>query len=68
MALRDGGSLYLEFSTGRAARRHEGQLRAPVATDVVVAELEERGAVIVHREETQVGDRSVARLVAQWQT
>lgn len=77
MALRDGGRLYLEFAAGHGARRHDGQLLAAVPVDTVVAELEGRGAVIVHREETEVqGDgedagrparRTVARLVAQWQ-
>jgi hypothetical protein len=73
MALRDGGSLYLEFWAGEPGRRHEGQLLAAVPTDVVVAELAERGAVIVHREELQQekasgeAGRTVARLVAQWQ-
>ena len=76
MALRDGGRLYLEFWAGEPRGRDETQLVAPVPTDVVVAELEERGAVIVHREENQVessgkagrpGERTVARLVAQWQ-
>jgi SAM-dependent methyltransferase len=77
MALRDGGRLYVEFWSGPARRRPDGQLLAAVPVDVVVAELEERGAVIVHREETQVerasgtsGDpqqRTTARLVAQWQ-
>jgi hypothetical protein len=77
MALRDGGSLYLEFWAGDGRRQHEGQLLAAVPADVVAAELEERGAVIVHREETAVqvepgeagpaGERMVARMVAQWQ-
>jgi hypothetical protein len=73
MALRDGGRLYLEFRAGEAERRADGQLLAAVSTDTVVAELEERGAVIVHREETQVESasgepgRQLARLVAQWQ-
>ena len=50
-------------------------LRMPKSTvSRKVAELEARGAVIVHREETQVESaagrpaRSLARLVAQWQT
>jgi hypothetical protein len=73
MALREGGRLYLEFWSGEAHRRAEGQLLAAVPVDTVVAELEERGAVIVHREENQVPGapgkpaRSMARLVAQWQ-
>jgi hypothetical protein len=77
MALREGGSLYLQFWAGEHRRRAEGQLVAAVPTDVVVAELEERGAVIVHREEMPVTNprggaghperRTVARLVAQWQ-
>ncbi len=76
MALRDGGRLYLEFWAGEAGRRDESQLVAPVPAEVVVAELEQRGAVIVHREKTQVetsgrtgrpGQRTTARLVAQWQ-
>jgi hypothetical protein len=73
MALRGGGRLYLEFWTGQSQRRSASQLLAPVPLDVVVAELEGRGAVIVHREEAQeVGaagepGRPVARLVAQWQ-
>lgn len=77
MALRDGGRLYLEFLAGEPGPRHEERLLSPVPTDVVVAELEDRGAVIVHREETQVQsasgepgrsqERTIARLVAQWQ-
>jgi len=77
MALRDGGQLYLEFWAGDGRRLHEGQLLAAVPTAQVVAELEARGAVIVHREEQQVErvpdtpegstGRTVARLVAQWQ-
>jgi hypothetical protein len=76
MALRDGGRLYVEFWAGESGRRDEGQLVAPVPTGLVVAELEQRGAVIVHREEQQVetsgrdgrpGQRTTARLVAQWQ-
>jgi hypothetical protein len=73
MALRGGGRLYLEFWAGEQGRRHEGQLLAAVPTDAVVAELEERGAVIVHREEiwqekaSGEAGRTMARLVAQWQ-
>jgi len=73
MALRGGGRLYLEFWSGEARRRAEGQLLGVVPVETVVAELEERGAVIVHREETSVegapGEpgRPLARLVAQWQ-
>ncbi|MGY2875948.1 hypothetical protein ACVW00_003138 [Marmoricola sp. URHA0025 HA25] len=77
MALRDGGRLYLEFWTGDGQRRHEGQLQAAVPAGVVAAELEARGAVIVHREEARVEstsgspgqpeERTMARLVAQWQ-
>jgi hypothetical protein len=77
MALRDGGRLYAEFWAGEPGRRDESQLVAPVPTDVVVAELEQRGAVIVHREEIPVETsgragrpgqrRTMARLVAQWQ-
>jgi hypothetical protein len=73
MALRDGGRLYLEFWSHGTGRRDEGQLLASVPTATVVAELEQRGAVIVSREETQVESadgrpaRTRARLVAQWQ-
>jgi hypothetical protein len=76
MALRDGGRLYVEFFAGDPGPRDETRLVATVPTDAVVAELEERGAVIVHREEKQVQmsrrtgpseERTVARLVAQWQ-
>lgn len=77
MALRDGGRLYLEFLAGEPGPRHEERLLSAVPTDVVVAELEDRGAVIVHREETHVQsepgepgrskERTIARLVAQWQ-
>jgi hypothetical protein len=76
MALRGGGRLYLEFGSGEARPRREGQLLAAVPTDQVVTELEDRGAVIVHREEIRQdkasgetgrpGERTVARLVAQW--
>jgi SAM-dependent methyltransferase len=74
MALREGGRLYLEFWCGEARHRADGQLLAAVPTDTVVAELEQRGAVIVHREETSVEGaagkptRPLARLVAQWQS
>jgi hypothetical protein len=77
MALRDGGRHYLEFWVGEGRRLREGQLLAAVPADVVAAELEQRGAVIVHREETTVQaasedsgrtvERTVARWVAQWQ-
>ncbi|HEX7717067.1 MAG TPA: hypothetical protein VF416_07250, partial [Marmoricola sp.] len=76
MALRDGGRLYTDFWAGATLDRDDAQLVAAVPTEVVVAELEERGAVIVHREETQVETssrtggstrRTRARLVAQWQ-
>jgi hypothetical protein len=73
MALREGGRLYLEFWSGTPSGRTDGQLLAAVPTDTVVAELAERGAVIVQREETQVESapgqpvRTLARLVAQWQ-
>ena len=77
MALRDGGRLYLEFWTGEGHPRSEGELVVPVPVEAVAAELEERGAVIVHREEIPAkgasrgpgrpGDRTLARLVAQWQ-
>jgi hypothetical protein len=76
MALRDGGRLYLEFWTGEGHPRSDGELVVPVPVAVVAAELEERGAVIVHREEIPAkgasrgpgrpGDRTLARLVAQW--
>jgi SAM-dependent methyltransferase len=73
MALRDGGRLYLEFRTGAAAPRAEGDLLAPVAVETVTAELAAHGAVIVHREDTletraNGGDpgRPVSRLVAEW--
>ena len=72
MALREGGRLYLEFWAHGTGRRDEGQLLAAVPTATVVAELEQRGAVIVSREETQVESaegkpaRTRARLVAQW--
>ncbi|HEX2893124.1 MAG TPA: methyltransferase domain-containing protein [Marmoricola sp.] len=72
MALRDGGRLYLEFWSGPRTPRTETQLLAAVPVDTVVAELTARGAVIVHREETQVERaegqpaRTLARLVAQW--
>ena len=73
MALREGGRLYLEFWSGEARRRTEGQLLGVVPVETVVAELEQRGAVIVHREETSVEGasgqpaRPLTRLVAQWQ-
>ena len=72
MALRDGGRLYLEFWRGKARARAENELLAPVPVADVVAELEHRGAVIVHRENTREvrasGEpgRPVARLVAEW--
>ena len=73
MALRDGGRLYLEFWAHGTGRRDESQLLASVPTATVVSELEQRGAVIVSREEKQVESaegrpvRTRARLVAQWQ-
>lgn len=72
MALRDGGRLYLEFWSGGRTGRSETQLLAAVPAETVAAELAERGAVIVHREETQVDSaegqpaRTLARLVAEW--
>jgi hypothetical protein len=72
MALREGGRLYLEFLDGRSRPRNPRQLLSAVPVAEVVAGLEERGAVIVHRESTHEtrpdGEpgRPVARLVAQW--
>jgi len=72
MALREGGRLYLEFWDGEPRPREGTELLSPVPADVVAAELEARGAVIVHRESTQEtkasGEpgRPLARMVAQW--
>lgn len=72
MALREGGRLYLEFLAGRPRPRNANQLLSPVPLDQVVAALEKRGAVIVHRESTHekkaTGEpgRPLGRLVAEW--
>lgn len=72
MALREGGRLYLEFWNAETQPRKPGELLSPVPVDAVVAELEARGAVIVHREnlheKNAAGEtgRPLARLVAQW--
>lgn len=72
MALREGGRLYLEFLEGEPQPRTRTQLLSPVPLAEVVAGLEGRGAVIVHREsrhERQASGkpgRPVARLVAEW--
>lgn len=69
IALRGGGSLYLEFYTG--GDREE--LVRPISAKRVIDELAAYGAVIVHREdlteETASGEpgRPTTRLVAQWQ-
>lgn len=84
MVLRGGGRLYLEFLavTGDGegtARTHN--LR-PLRPELVVAELEERGATVVHQEVLTVerpartkdpsaagetGSRHICRMVVQWQ-
>jgi len=69
MMLRDGGRLYLEFLVrrghGRYARAHH--LR-PLPVNLVVRELEARGAVIVTRKviQEESGGRRTARLVVEW--
>ncbi|MBO9521656.1 MAG: hypothetical protein J7518_08975 [Nocardioidaceae bacterium] len=72
MALREGGRLYLEFLAGEPRPRTRTELLSPVPVADVVAGLEGRGAVIVHREDRQERTapdkpgRPVARLVAEW--
>lgn len=72
MALREGGRLYLEFWAGDPRPREGTELLSPVPADLVAAELEARGAVIVHRDSTHEtkasGEpgRPLARMVAQW--
>jgi hypothetical protein len=74
MMLQDGGRLYLEFLVRRGvgdgfARRHH--LRT-LPVDLVVAELEGRGASIVSRKVKQEdggptsGGRRIGRLVVEW--
>lgn len=72
MALRRGGSLFLEFSTGRGRRLDPHLLMSRVPTSTVVAGITARGGVV---DEVTVGpgddfldhpDRSIARIVAHW--
>lgn len=72
MAVRRGGSLFLEFSTGRRGSLAPHQLMSRVDPAKVVAGIEARGGVI---DDLQVGpssgflgeaDPRVARIVAHW--
>ncbi|RZI92258.1 MAG: class I SAM-dependent methyltransferase [Microbacterium sp.] len=73
MALRRGGSLYLEFSTGgRRPRPEPGHLVSRVDVDAVVAAITARGGTV---DEVEVGpgdgyldepDPRIARIVAHW--
>ncbi|MBD8870256.1 methyltransferase domain-containing protein [Nocardioides donggukensis] len=72
MALAGGGRLYLELllpgphGAGFAAKK----LLSPVPPDLVAAELEARGARVVHRKEKTVGGpdgRRICRMVVEWQ-
>jgi SAM-dependent methyltransferase len=84
MTLRGGGRLYLEFlvpseGSDRFARRH---FLRPLTPEVVIGELEARGATIVAREDRTLGrrrrrgpqnaprrpgGRRICRLVVEWQ-
>lgn len=73
VVLRHGGRMYLQFVSGthRPARRFAAKhLLTPVPEDVVVAELEARGARVTHREKTHLGGAGrsplVSRLVVEW--
>ncbi|MFL6158545.1 MAG: class I SAM-dependent methyltransferase [Marmoricola sp.] len=72
MALRRGGSLFLEFSAGRGPRPEPRHLLGRVDVDVVVAEIEARGGIIddlVVEPGLDYLDRPdprIARLVAHW--
>lgn len=75
-ALHSGGSLYLEFRTGKdAGARHEfgEHFRKFLDTDMVVDEIEARGGTIEYRHEDhglapyRNEDPHVCRLVAAWQ-
>lgn len=72
MALRRGGSLFVEFTTGRGPRPDPRELISRVPVDEVVAGIEGRGGVV---DEVVVEpgvdfldrpDPNVARLVAHW--
>ena len=85
MALRGGGRLYLEFlvpseGSDRFARKH---FLHPLTPEVVISELEARGATVVAREDKTLGrrrrrrgpqksprrpgGRRICRLVVEWQ-
>lgn len=77
MALRGGGRLYLDFLSasqevaGVPGVRGEDHLR-PLDAGMIERELEERGAVVVHREDLREdvapgeSGRPIRRMVAQW--
>ncbi len=76
MALKPGGLLYLEFRTGEDEDQPHvfgEHFRRYLSPDDVVAEIEERGGEIKHREEGhglavyKDEDPHVARIVAGWQ-
>lgn len=76
VALPDGGDLFLEFRTGQdETTKHvfgEDHYRVYLDPEVVIEELESRGAQVVHSEDGhglavyKSEDPHVARLVARW--
>lgn len=74
MALREGGSLHLQFLTGNGGDGYGKALKLHrIRPQVVADELRAAGATIIHREATPVGGgegpnpSKVCRMVAQWQ-
>jgi len=66
-----GGRLYLEFLSKAGADGYAGQERVrPRKPAKIVAELEQWGATVVHRETMPVSDRpgasKVCRLIVEW--
>jgi len=67
----DGGRLYLEFLSRSGSDGYAGQHRVrPRKPGRIVAELEQWGATVVHRETMPVSDRpgasTVCRLIVEW--